>query len=137
MTTDSAKPSNHIPQTSADPYEYIDERNIRIADSSWDCPNCGEDGILMHRPGSKNTCATCFFVRNGHYNDHVLRGWPLKYRQAQRLLASMGEAWHGTPGDIGTRLRQFFDRQEEAAVAMQELQTDEPVVGVTSLGDFQ
>ena len=127
--------NGHIPQTSADPYEYEDERGIRIADSDWECPHCGDNGKLMHRPGSKNTCTTCFWVRNGHYNDHVLRDFPLQYRQAQRLLASMGEKWHGTPGDIGTRLRQFFDRPEEAAQALRDLREEEPF-NLTTLGDY-
>lgn len=103
----------HIPQTSADPYEYEDDRGIRIADEDWECPNCGEHGRLMWRPGSKNTCATCFWVRDGQYNDYVLPDWPLDYREAQQLLAYIGEQWYGTPGDIGTRLRAHFDSRGE------------------------
>ncbi len=114
---------NHIPQTSADEYEYIDERNIKIADADWNCPECGDAGELMHRPGSKNTCATCFWVRNGRHNDLVLDDWPLKYRQAQRLLAAMGDKWHGTPGDVASRLWKHFDRPEEAATAIEDSRT--------------
>lgn len=117
--SESAQSTQH----SADKYEYVDERGIRIADRDWECPNCGSDGKLMHRPGSKNTCATCFWVQNGRYNDHVLADWPLLHRQGQRLLAANGEPWHGTPGDVGTRLRQIFDTPSEAETAIKRLQT--------------
>lgn len=126
----------HIPQTSADPIELVDERGVKLADSEWGCPHCGERGALMWRPGSKNTCATCFWVNGGQYNDYVLPDWPLLYRQGQRLLAAAGEPWHGTPGDIGTRLRTLFDRPEEAAMAIQDLQNEEPVTSVETLGEF-
>ena len=128
--------NDHIPQTSADPYEYEDERGIRISDSDWECPNCGDNGKLMHRPGSKNTCTTCFWVRGGGYNDEVLRDFPMTYRQAQRLLAAMCERWHGTPGDIESRLRQFFDRPEEAAQALRDLREVE-AFSLTTLGNFK
>lgn len=84
---------------------YEDTRGIRIADDEWECPNCGDEGKLMHRPGSKLTCATCFWVVGGNYNDHELNDFSFSYRDAQRYLAAIGEPWHGTPGDVGTRMR--------------------------------
>lgn len=134
----------HVPHSSADydDMEFTDERGIRIFDSDWTCPNCGDDGKLMFRPGSKNTCATCFWVINGRYNDHVLDDWPLKYRAAQRILAERGDKWHGTPGSVSTCLRKHFDRPEEAEQAYRELLNEEQKTaatdgGVTTLGDFQ
>ena len=131
----------HIPHSSADDIEYVDERGIRIFKSNWECPNCGDEGELMYRPGSKSTCAKCFWVVNGQYNDFVLADWPLKYRDAQHLLAELGDDWYGTPGDIGTRLRKHFDRPEEAAAKMQELKKNARAVTdggdrPTTLGDF-
>lgn len=80
-----------------------------VLDADWSCPNCGDRGQLMDRPGSKDTCANCFWVVGGRYNDHRLRDFDLTFRQAQRLLHALGEPWHGTPGDLGTRLRGVFD----------------------------
>lgn len=133
----------HAPHSSAD-YEdmdYTDTRGIRIFDRDWTCPNCGPDGELMFRPGSKNTCATCFWVINGRNNDYVLDDWPLKYRHAQRLLAEQGDDWHGSPGDVATRLRDHFDRPEEAEQAFRQLTDGEDesradTVTLTSLGEF-
>lgn len=133
---ETAAEREHIPQTSADPIEYVDERGIKIADSDWDCPHCGDRGMLMWRPGSKNTCATCFWVNGGQYNDYVLSDWPLLYRQGQRLLAAAGEDWYGTPGSVGTALRRLFDRPEEAAMAIVELQDEEPVTSTANLEEF-
>lgn len=120
--------------------EFVDERGIRIFDSDWTCPNCGDDGQLMFRPGSKNTCATCFWVLHGQYNDYVLNDWPLKYRQAQRLLASRGRDWHGTPGSVSTLLRQEFDRPEQAEAAYRDLLNNNVATdggtGGTTMGDF-
>lgn len=96
------------------PWEYEDARGIKIADADWDCPDC-TDGRLMHRPGSKDTCATCFYVVNGEYNAHRLSDYALSKREAQQLLAEMGEAWHGNPGDIENRLRYLFDSPAAAA----------------------
>lgn len=142
-TTDSN--DDHIPQSSADTYEHVDDRGIKIAKRNWTCPSCGDEGQLMHRPGSKNTCATCFWVRDGQYNNHVLADWPLLYTQGQRLLAAHGEPWGGTPGDVGTQLRRLFDTTEEATAALKDLQSasvDTPLssedaehVG-TTLADF-
>lgn len=132
----------HVPHSSADydDMDYVDERGIRIFDRDWECPNCGDGGELMFRPGSKNTCATCFWVIGGQYNDHVLADWPLKYRDAQRLLAELGDDWHGTPGTVGTNLRKHFDRPEEAEAAFREMMGGERSVrgdgGVTTLGEF-
>ena len=134
----------HVPHSSADydDMDYVDERGIRIFDQDWTCPNCADDGELMFRPGSKNTCATCFWVINGRNNDYVLPDWPLKYRDAQRLLADLGDDWHGTPGTVGTRLRRHFDRPEDAEVAFREMiDGDQSVAadgsGFTTLGDFK
>lgn len=128
----------HEPHSSADfdDMEYVDERGIRIFDSDWTCPNCGDRGELMFRPGSLNTCARCFWVIDGQYNDFVLEDWPLLYRQGQRLLAAEGMTWHGTPGSVGTQLRQLYDKPEEAAKAIEQLQDEEPVSSVATLGDF-
>lgn len=133
----------HVPHSSAD-YEdldYVDGRGIRIFDENWTCPNCGDSGKLMFRPGSKNTCATCFWVIGGEYNGHTLVDWPLKYRQAQRLLAALGDDWHGTPGDVGTRLRKHFDKPEEADAAYRKLVSIKvsPDGGsaIRTLGDFE
>lgn len=119
---------DHIPQTSADPFAYEDARGIRIADPDWTCPECGPHGQLMHRPGSKNTCATCFWVRDGQYNDHTLADWPLTYRQGQALLAAQGAFWGGTPGDVGTELRAHYDPQNPASAlhALQDLREQRP-----------
>lgn len=134
---------DYRPHTSADRHkvDYVDDRGIRILDADWQCPNCGDDGELMFRPGSKNTCARCFWVLNGSKNDLILNDWQLKYRDAQRLLASLGEPWHGTPGSVSNRLRQNFDRPEEAEQAWRDeiegdVATDGGSMGVT-LGDFQ
>lgn len=107
--------------TTTDGVEYVDRRGIRVADTHWTCPNCGIDGELMYRPGSKDTCATCFWVIDGQNNDYVLPDWPLKYRQAQRLLAGNGLSWGGTPGNVGTELRKLYDSPEEAAAELREL----------------
>jgi hypothetical protein len=132
----------HEPHSSADfdDMDYVDERGIRIFDRRWECPNCGDDGELMFRPGSKNTCATCFWVLNGTYNDYVFDDWPLKYRHAQRLLAELGDDWHGTPGSVSTRLRQHFDSGVEAAEAFEDVLDGEISAkgksGSTTLEDF-
>lgn len=102
------------------PWEYQDSRGIKIADADWDCPDCN-DGRLMHRPGSKDTCATCFYVVNGRHNAHRLSDYALTKREAQQLLAEMGEPWHGTPGDIENRLRYLFDSPAAAAQAHAEM----------------
>lgn len=130
----------HEPHSSADydDMEYVDERGIRVFDSSWTCPNCGDDGKMMYRPGSLNTCTECFWVVNGQYNDFVLDDWPLKYRQAQQLLAEYGDDWHGTPGSVSTALRKHFDNPHEAEMAYRENLSREaiPDGGRTTLGDF-
>lgn len=133
----------HVPHSSADydDMDYVDERGIRVFDREWTCTNCGEDGELMFRPGSLNTCTRCFWVIDGQYNDYVLSDWPLKYRDAQRLLAELGDDWHGTPGTVGTLLRKHFDRPEEAERAFRELLSGDPMAtdgGTTgtTLGDF-
>jgi hypothetical protein len=142
MPEQSPDTVEHVPHSSADydDMEYVDDRGIRIFDESWTCPNCGDDGKLMFRPGSKNTCTECFWVLNGRYNDYVLDDWPLKYRHAQALLAERGDNWHGTPGSVSTALRKYFDRPEEADQAWREHTQNEAVAdggptGVT-LGDF-
>lgn len=134
----------HIPHSSADydDMDYVDDRGIRVYKEDWTCPNCGDDGKLMFRPGSKSTCTECFWVVNGQYNDYVLNDWPLKYRDAQRLLAERSsDDWHGTPGSVSTNLRKYFDSPEEAEAAFRQLvdggrerATDG---GVTTLGDFK
>jgi len=120
--------------------EYVDDRGIRIFDRDWTCPNCGDDGELMFRPGSKNTCATCFWVLNGRNNEYILEDWKLKYRHAQRLLASMGDEWHGTPGSVATRLWRHFDSAQEAVIAFERLlsqeRTEETDQSPTVLSDF-
>lgn len=142
-TQDGESGVEHVPHSSADydDMEYVDDRGIRIFDSGWTCPNCGDRGELMFRPGSKNTCATCFWVIGGRYNDLVLEDFPLKYRAGQRLLADLGDQWHGTPGSVENRLRVHFDRPEEADRAYRELVKDQrsPPTdgGVATLGDFQ
>jgi len=146
VATDGGQPAgNEIeyqPHSSADfdDMDYVDERGIRIFDHHWTCPNCGDDGEMMFRPGSKNTCATCFWVLNGRHNEHVLDDWNLKYRQAQRLLASRGDKWHGTPGSVATRLRQHFDGPHEAVAAFEGLlDAGESVSSdqsTATLGDF-
>lgn len=115
-TNTDAEEIEHQPHSSADfdDMEYVDERGIRIFESEWCCPNCDDDGELMFRPGSKNTCATCFWVLNGQYNDYVLDDWNMRYRDAQRLLASRGAEWGGTPGTISTRMRREFDNTNQA-----------------------
>jgi hypothetical protein len=90
-------------------YEYIDSRGIKIADSHWTCPNCGDDGELVYNNGGLDRCATCFWVVDGPHNSYVLKDWPLTYRNAQRLLAALKEDWWGTPGTIGTRLHAHFE----------------------------
>jgi hypothetical protein len=135
----SESQSRHIPHSSADDIEYVDRRGISIFKSDWDCPNCGDDGELMYRPGSKSTCAKCFWVVNGSYNDHVLRDWPLTFRDAQKLLADREMDWHGTPGDVANRLHGLFDRPEEAAVEFQGNSGGEfgtKPLNATQLGDF-
>ncbi|MCL9818368.1 hypothetical protein [Natronocalculus amylovorans] len=130
------------PHSSADfdDMDYVDERGIRIFDRHWTCPNCGDDGEMMFRPGSKNTCAMCFWVLNGHKNDYILDDWNLKYRHAQRLLARLDDKWHGTPGTVSTRLRYHFDSAHEAVLAFESLLNNGESVGsgesVVTLGDF-
>jgi len=132
------------PHSSADydDMDYVDDRGIRVFDEDWTCPNCGDDGKMMFRPGSKNTCTECFWVLNGRNNDYVLDDWPLKYRDAQRLLAELGDDWHGTPGTVSTRLRNHFDSPEEAEQAFREMTgektavTDGGTTG-TTLEDWQ
>ena len=82
--------------------------DIDIDDPDWDCPHCGDNGLLMHRPGSKDTCANCFWVVDGNFNDYELTNFDLTYRQAQRLLNLIEEPWHGSPGNIETRLYALF-----------------------------
>jgi len=145
--TDNANGSpvehEHIPQTSADDYEYTDRRGIKIADSAWKCPICGSDGKLMHRPGSKNTCANCFWVHEGEYNGYVLKDYKLLFSDAQRLLADRGENWSGTPGDVSNRLRNVFATKEQAQKAHLELTdinreyTSEPKGDRSQLSDFE
>lgn len=142
MSSKTTHEKEHIPQTSADDYEYIDSRGIKIADSHWDCPNCGNNGMLMHRPGSKNTCANCFWVIGGVNNDYVLNDWPLLYRDAQRLLAAMNETWHGTPGSVGTELYRLFDSKTEVETKFKQIvgntpeQNEQQDTKHTSLTDF-
>lgn len=130
----------HVPHSSADydDMDYTDDRGIRIFDRHWTCPNCGDAGELMFRPGSKNTCATCFWVIGGRYNDHVLEDWPLKYRDAQRLLAELGDDWYGTPGDVANRLWKHFDKPEEAEARFRKMNGGASLEsgGVQTLGDF-
>lgn len=138
----SADEISHVPHSSADydDMDYVDERGIRVFDRDWTCPNCGDDGELMFRPGSKNTCTRCFWVINGQYNDYVLSDWPLKYRDAQRILAELGDDWHGTPGTVGTLLRKHFDSKAEAERAVVEMFNSEPAPDggtiATTLGDY-
>jgi len=140
-----SEPSAEIkyrPHSSADydDMDYTDERGIRVFNEDWTCPNCGDDGKMMFRPGSKNTCTECFWVLNGRNNDYVLDDWPLKYRHAQMLLAERGDDWHGTPGTVAANLRKYFDRPEEAEQAFRELMDGKRDVatdgGTTTLGDF-
>lgn len=139
----SSEEIEHEPHSSADydDMDYVDGRRIRIFDCHWTCPNCGDDGELMFRPGSLNTCAMCFWVIDGQYNDYVLSDWPLRYRDAQRLLADLGDDWHETPGTMGTLLRKHFDRPEEAEAAFKVRLDEERSVrgdgGVTTLDDFE
>jgi hypothetical protein len=142
--SDAGEPCDEVeyrPHSSAD-YEdmdYVDERGIRVFDEDWTCPNCGDDGKMMFRPGSKNTCTECFWVLNGRKNDYVLEDWPLKYRHAQQLLAELGDDWHGTPGSVATNLRKHFDHPEEAEQAFRQFNNGEKVAtdgGTTTLGDF-
>lgn len=84
-----------------------DGQTVEVEDPEWECPNCGDDGALMHRPGSKDTCATCFWVVGGNHNDRTLADFDVTFRQAQRLLYTFDYEWWGTPGDLGTRLRGF------------------------------
>lgn len=125
-----------VPHSSADvdSVDYVDERGLRIFDRDWTCPNCGEVGQLLFRPGSKSTCGTCFWVVDGRYNDHVLEDWPLRYRDAQRLLAARGDDWGGSPGTVATRLRRRFDQPHEAMLAMESLHETDAEVPVPDAG---
>lgn len=118
--TDSDRQSV-LSTTLPDGVSYINQRGDKVADGDWECPNCGDDGELMYRPGSKDTCANCFWVVGSQNNDYVLPDWPLKYRHGQQLLAERGDNWYGTPGDVGTRLRKHFDSPEEAGQAWKEM----------------
>lgn len=105
-------------------WEYEDARGIRIDDPTWDCPGCSENGRLMYRPGSKDTCATCFHVVNGRKNDLVLDNLRIDYRTGQRLLAAEGEDWHGSPGTVSNTLRRVFGSEDavvEAASSLEEV----------------
>jgi ribosomal protein S27AE len=144
MSNSQNEDIEHEPHSSADfgDMDYTDDRGIRVFDRNWTCPNCGDDGELMFRPNSKNTCTRCFWVINGRYNNHVLRDWPLLYRHAQQLLAELGDDWYGTPGDVANRLHDHFDRPEmaEAAWRNSEAAGDLATDGgseFTTLGDFQ
>lgn len=99
------------------PWEYEDSRGIRIKNSDWDCPDCDNRGELIYRPGSKNTCATCFYVKNGRNNNFVLKDFGIGYREGQRLLAAIGEDWARTPGGVANALRTHFDSTEDATDA--------------------
>lgn len=81
-----------------------------------DCPNC-PSGVLEKPPAGKVRCPNCFHVINGRNRGYELKDFTLTHRQGQRLLAVFGYDHHGTPGDIGTRLRRFcsdhdIDRDE-------------------------
>lgn len=79
-----------------------------VLDTDWACPNCGDAGVLLDRPGSKDTCGNCLYVVGGENNDYRLRDFDLTYREARRLLAILGEQWAGPPGSVGTELRSVF-----------------------------
>lgn len=83
------------------------EIELQIESRDYDCPNCSR-GLKMYRPGSKTTCANCFWVVGSQYNDHVLADFDMTVPQARRLLAALGKHWHGTPGSLGSALRQLL-----------------------------
>lgn len=120
MTREDLDDADSVQQQTDQPWEYEDPRGIRITDPTWDCPDCGENGRLMYRPGSKNTCATCFHVVNGRNNESELADLGVSYRTGQLLLAEMGEQWHGTPGDVSNRLRSLIGGPEAVQSAADE-----------------
>lgn len=70
-----------------------------------DCPECGNE---LHKPrAGKVRCERCFYVVNGRNNDTVLDRFGLSYREARRLLRTLGHDHHGTPGSIGNKLYAF------------------------------
>lgn len=95
-----------------------------MTDYSWTCPNCGDDGILMDRAGSKDTCQNCLFVVGGDYNDHELSDYDLTYRQGQRLLFILGWEWSGTPGDVENRLRGAFSHPAKLNAFLADIRSD-------------
>lgn len=81
------------------------------------CPNC-DQGTLRKPRGAKARCPWCKYVVNGRNNGTEMKDFDISYRQAKRLLDVFGYDPHGTPGDIGTRLRQFCHDED---IAMSDL----------------
>ena len=59
----------------------------------------------MYRLGSKDTCAVCFYIVDGRHNSYILDNFGITFREGQRIFASKGTKWYGTPGDVASRLR--------------------------------
>lgn len=102
---------------SYDDYDYdpdfqpIPGKGVPTARLDRECPRC-PDGVLVKPRSELPQCPTCRYVENGQYVGHELRDFNLTFRQAKRLLALFGYEWYGTPGDLGTRLRQFCSEKD-------------------------
>lgn len=74
------------------------------------CPLCQRDTFVKPE-GSKKRCENCRLVENPTYGNPELADYDLSYRQGRRILRIVGER-PGTPGDVGTQLRQIADPDE-------------------------
>jgi hypothetical protein len=104
--TDGGQSDQATLQQQEQPWEYEDDRGIRVEEPEWDCPNC-DCGAKMYRPASKDTCANCLYVVDGRHNEESLPNMPISARSARWMLAQLGEPWHGSPGSLETSLRRL------------------------------
>ncbi|MFC6765477.1 hypothetical protein [Natrinema soli] len=99
------------------------DKGVPTEATGEDCPVC-PDGELVKPRSEVEQCPNCLFVNNPLYADNELVDFELTHRQGRRLLRVFGYDHHGTPGDIGTRLRRFCHEQDISKDDLDDLLAD-------------
>ncbi|MFC6766049.1 hypothetical protein [Natrinema soli] len=99
------------------------DKGVPIEPTGEDCPVC-PDGKLVKPRSEVPQCPNCLYVNNPLYLDNELVDFELTHRQGRRLLRTFGYDHHGTPGDIGTRLRRFCHEQDISRDYLNDLLAD-------------
>lgn len=81
-------------------------KGVPVEPTGKDCPHC-PDGELVKPRSEVEQCPDCLFVNNPMHMGNELQDFNLTHRQGRLLLRTFGYDFHGTAGDIGTRLRRF------------------------------